>query len=339
LQRWILAIADDLTGALEVGAQFAARGLASCVVTNHDVAASRNRSVLVIDTETRHLPPSDAYDVVKEAAQWWRPHQPWLVYKKTDSTLRGNIAAEFRALLDVFPERSLVYSPAYPALGRTVRDGQLYVGGVPAHLTVFAKDPIDPIRTSDIRLLVEGLPVKVADGETDADVMTAGGAVAAQGGSSLAAGPAALAGALADYVPLPRDAVRPLPRVSSCLVVNGSLHPASGAQVSFARGHRCLSGGWRLFEEDPGGSALERADRLGKCVYRSLEITPAEALMVFGGDSTFGIHRALGSPPLDPYGEIIPGVPLSRGGGRYWITKAGGFGQEDAICAIRRRLR
>ena len=62
----------------------------------------------------------------------WRPE---LIYKKTDSTLRGNIAAELRALADLFPTWRIGYAPAYPALGRTVKNGVLYVDDVPVSET------------------------------------------------------------------------------------------------------------------------------------------------------------------------------------------------------------
>jgi uncharacterized protein YgbK (DUF1537 family) len=121
-------------------------------------------------------------------------------------------------------------------------------------------------------------------------------------------------------------------------VINGSLHPASSAQVAYARERRCFDQGWRLFEEDPGSAGVERAQRLGDRVRRALNAVPAEALMVFGGDTAIGIHRAMGSPPLTPYRELLPGVPLSRCGNLYWITKAGGFGDAGLICELRRQL-
>jgi uncharacterized protein YgbK (DUF1537 family) len=261
-----------------------------------------------------------------------------LIYKKTDSTLRGNIAPEFRALLDAFPGRSILYSPAYPALNRTVRGGLLYLSGTPAHLTEFARDPIDPIRTNDLKRLLVDVPAEIVDGETDADVTAAAQALLEHADSRIAAGPAALAGALAAQVRLPRQPAPPPPRLSSCLVINGSLHPASSAQVAYAREHRCLDQRWRVFEEDPGGAGLERAQRLGELVRHYLDATPAEALMVFGGDSALGIHLAMGSPPLTPYRELLPGVPLSHCGNLYWITKAGGFGDAGLICELRRQL-
>jgi uncharacterized protein YgbK (DUF1537 family) len=121
-------------------------------------------------------------------------------------------------------------------------------------------------------------------------------------------------------------------------VVNGSLHPASAAQIAFARARNCFDGGWRLFDSDPGGGGSERARRTGELVRSALEISPVDALIVFGGDTAFGIHRALGGQPFESWGEVSPGVPLSRCGGLFWITKAGGFGPENILWELRKKL-
>ena len=66
----LLIIADDFTGALDTGVQFAARGAATRVVTDpaFDFAGVDDSvQVLVMDAETRHLSPEDAYSVVRRA--------------------------------------------------------------------------------------------------------------------------------------------------------------------------------------------------------------------------------------------------------------------------------
>jgi D-threonate/D-erythronate kinase len=335
---WILIIADDLTGALEAGARFAAQGLPSRVSTGAGIEPLPGIPVVVIDTETRHCKPDEAHAIVRELALAGRQHAPWLIYKKTDSTLRGNIPAEFQALCDVFPERPLVYAPAFPSMGRTVRAGKLYLHGVPVDATDFASDPLNPIHTSDIASLLANVSAQVCDGECDADIDAVAASIVANPTPPLAAGPAALAGALAERMPLPRAEVRSFPRLARCLVVNGSLHPASLAQIEYGRTHGCFNDGWSLFENCLEGAGLERALCNGERAAALLSDSPADALIVFGGDTAFGIHRALGEAPFDPYAEILPGVPLSRRGGLFWITKAGGFGGPDILCEIRRRL-
>jgi D-threonate/D-erythronate kinase len=340
LDRWILAIADDLTGALEVGAKFAGGGHAARVMTaTETIIGPPDVPVLVVDTESRHLPEMDARVVVRHTAERVRNVRPWLVYKKTDSTLRGNIAAELRGLLDVFPEQSIVYAPAYPAMGRVVRSGRLLVYGVPVHETAFANDPLNPIRDSHVRTALGTVPAVVVDGESDSDIREVARRACGSQTPPLLVGPAALAGALVDFIPLSRGHVQPVPRMSRCLVVNGSLHPVAAAQIEFARDRGCFENGWLLFEHDGlSGAGVDRALRTGELVHDLLAKSPMDAVVVFGGDTAFGIHHAFGAPTFDSYGEVYPGVPLSRCGDLFWITKAGGFGDRDLLCEIRRRL-
>jgi uncharacterized protein YgbK (DUF1537 family) len=326
---WIFALADDLTGALETGAKFAARGLSVKVTTGRDLAAQPDVEVLVIDTETRHLGADSASTVVRELGLAARAFGPGLVYKKTDSTLRGNIGAELGALRDAFPDREIVFAPAYPELGRTVRGGSLFVHGEPVHRTAFARDPLNPIQSSDVCAVLGGVSAMVFDGETPADVESAARAIWQGDPRPLAAGPAALAAALARLVRA-ECGVPDWPRVRRPLVVNGSLHPASLAQFSQGRG-----AGWDCFECEVEGVGLERAHGLADRVAWHVRECGHDALVVFGGDTAFAIHRALGGEVFEPIGEILPGVPVSRCGGLLWITKAGGFGESDLLARIR----
>src|SRR5919199_1416274 len=89
----ILVLADDLTGALESGAAFASRGIKG--VVNLLKAHWTGEPVLVIDTETRHTSEAQAATCIEQLAKSTTAR---LIYKKTDSTLRGNIRAELHAL-------------------------------------------------------------------------------------------------------------------------------------------------------------------------------------------------------------------------------------------------
>ena len=96
----LLIIADDFTGALDTGVQFAARGARTEVVVDPQIDFSAcGADVLVVDTETRHLPAADAYKAVFDLVERARRAGVRFIYKKTDSALRGNIGAELSALL------------------------------------------------------------------------------------------------------------------------------------------------------------------------------------------------------------------------------------------------
>ena len=350
LPNWqVLVLADDLTGALETGAKFAGHGIAALVTTELSltpVGMNEAIQVLVIDTESRHLAPAEAAARVHTLACAARDWGVRFIYKKTDSTLRGNIASELGALLEAYPGLRLVYVPAYPQMGRTVRQGCLYVNGVPVSETEFARDPLNPIRESSVPHLFAGLveSIEVVDGEADADVKAAARSLLESGDRFLAAGPAALAEHLAALGPWPRQQSAPWPAIHNALVINGSRHELSARQVRYAEGQgwplvepgAVATSGWAILK--PGEAGPDVAARTGKMVRDMLKQVTLDALVVFGGDTAYGILSALAGPPLYPLGEVVPGVPLSRMRDLHLITKAGGFGSLDILSLLRDRL-
>jgi uncharacterized protein YgbK (DUF1537 family) len=146
----LLVIADDLTGALDTGVQLAKKGIATEVRLQGE-GGGGEAEVLVVDTESRHLEPDAAALRVREAALRGREAGGCAFYKKTDSTLRGNLGAEFLGLLESSPgQRPLVFVPAFPTLKRTTRAGRQYVDGVSLEKTAFAQDRLNPVRSADI---------------------------------------------------------------------------------------------------------------------------------------------------------------------------------------------
>jgi uncharacterized protein YgbK (DUF1537 family) len=87
-------------------------------------------------------------------------------------------------------------------------------------------------------------------------------------------------------------------------------------------------------------SPLEVAAGTGSLVRQCLETSELDALVVFGGDTAFGILEALGRPLLEPLGEVLRGVPVTRIVGRrlYLITKAAGFGDDQLLPRMKRIL-
>lgn len=311
--RKVLVLADDLTGALEAGVL-----LEGGVVALHAAPATE---AAVIDTESRHLEPGEAR---RRVAGWIEQIPAELIYKKTDSTLRGNIGAELSAL----PPGAIHYAPAYPRLGRTVRGGRLFVGGRPVEETPFASDPLDPVCDGRVRevLARQGAPLEritIHEGECGGDLERAADAVLAERPPRLAAGPAGLLAVLAQRLGRARRPQR-LPPVRDCLVINGSAHPASRAQIEAAQAGGVFSHGWRL-------ATLEGA------------LDAAPALVVFGGDTARTVLLRFGDPLLYPAAEPLPGVVASwfQAGGRkrLLVTKAGGFGPPELLVRLAEILR
>lgn len=83
---------------------------------------------------------------------------------------------------------------------------------------------------------------------------------------------------------------------------------------------------------------------LGSAVAQSLAMAPAAALILGGGDTAFAVCRALEIQEILLDGEVLPGLPTGRGllpdgTSIRLVTKAGGFGAEDALVAVRGLLR
>lgn len=349
----ILVLADDLTGALEVGAVFASSGLRA-IVSTRPVRGTQT-DALILDTETRHSTPSDAVERIVAAVRESEV-TPDLIYKKTDSTLRGNIRSELAALSKLFPPWRIGYAPAYPAQGRTVKNGRVHVNGIPLTETDFARDDLNPVFTSSVRELVGELSCTIFDGVNEADIDYAAVTILSDDMMRIAAGPTALARALASQ-PQARAAAHPaLPRVATCLVVNGSRTEVSRSQERYAERQGCLvrsnAAAWALvdapvaIESVPTAVASSRADH----VIDLLRQRPTDGVLIIGGDTAYAFVSALGSPPIYPIAELLPGVPISRIGhaditlrpADPWdvvlITKAGGFGDIDVLCRVRQIL-
>ncbi len=150
----LVIIADDFTGALDTGIQFAKGGASTVTLTNVErwtpAIFQTPCDVLVIDSETRHLEKGDAYRTIYEIVSKCMTAKIPYIYKKTDSALRGNIGAELKAALDASKSRVLPLIPSYPQMNRCTVDGVHYVNGVPIADSLLGKDPFDPVESSRV---------------------------------------------------------------------------------------------------------------------------------------------------------------------------------------------
>lgn len=163
--------ADDLTGALDAAAPFAAAGMSAYVSVFGVVpdGAARRHRVLSLNVDTRHGDRFPVFDRAARAAQELRAAGFDLLVNKIDSTLRGHAGMEARAGLTPEPPdprdsanrvswagpRLALIAPSFPAMGRTVRKGQVRVDGVPLAESEVGRDPLSPVLSSDIVELVE----------------------------------------------------------------------------------------------------------------------------------------------------------------------------------------
>src|SRR5271154_2632464 len=131
--RQMLVIADDLSGAADCGIACAGHGLNTVVVLG-DTAGEIDTDVLSVDGNTRHLDSTKAAAETARLVRRYIHDEGQLLFKKLDSTLRGNVAAELAAALGARRGVALnsehivaVLAPAFPANGRTTSSGRQLV--------------------------------------------------------------------------------------------------------------------------------------------------------------------------------------------------------------------
>lgn len=148
----LIIIADDFTGANDTGVQFRKAGFKVNVIINtHNFQEDLELSdILVIDLESRFDTKEVAYKKCFDLGKQLLNLGITNVYKKLDSTFRGNIGAEIDGLMDAMQIKLLLLAAAWPANGRTTVNGEVFVHGVKLAETDSALDPRNPIKNSRI---------------------------------------------------------------------------------------------------------------------------------------------------------------------------------------------
>jgi uncharacterized protein YgbK (DUF1537 family) len=259
--RWLI-LADDLAGAADCAVAFAKRGLDAEVFWGE--GKSGNAAVLSVDADSRRLPPCEAAArQLKAQAVHWRPGMR--LYKKIDSTIRGQPAAELAAQLKALAAAGraplAVVSPAFPATGRSVIDGCVRVNDMPIEQTpLWARDhtyasaslrevlasadisaeviPLNVMRTGIDAVFARmreaerlGKGAVVCDSAAETDLRVAAGA-SLKLSAAVWVGSAGLAAALAALVAPTKPAAPPVATCSGAvLIVVGSLAEASRLQA------------------------------------------------------------------------------------------------------------
>ena len=151
-------IADDLTGANDTALQFHLRGSNTQIILDYEgyLQNIKNAQTWAISTETRNVEPDVAYNKVKAATKTFiEKLNLEFFYKKIDSTLRGNIAVETLAMLEVLNWDAAVIIPAFPSEGRITVGGYHLLKGIPIERTELARDVHSPIFESHVPTLLQ----------------------------------------------------------------------------------------------------------------------------------------------------------------------------------------
>ena len=308
----LLILADDLTGALDTGVQFAKAGIdVEVFISPELVKTSCNNTpdVLVINLNTRHASPEEARAAVTNITKTFNNYSHY--YKKTDSCLRGNIGAELEALMNAAGNTRLPFVPAFPGLKRTTKNGFQYLDGELIHKSSMANDPLNPITESFIPAIIakqSSVPVSlvpqtfaipepaqtseilVFDGETFDDLKKTAKLLWENNMLRISAGCAGFAHALMETLPFDKNPQEVVVNPSGnlpILIISGSLHPVSIDQIKTARDNR-ISGFY--FSDEKVVSQPQRLESkeaealLQDCTKTLLE----KGVCILGTEASFG---------------------------------------------------
>src|SRR6185437_7719763 len=161
-------IADDLTGAAELGAVGRRLGLKAEILCNDQPSSTAD--LVGVDTDSRSCTPAEAAKRAGAAAKLLQGAGARWIYKKVDSVLRGNVTAEVEAVMQQLGYNRALVLPANPSLGRIIRDGEYFVQGKPIHRTEFAHDPEYPRRSAQVLRMLNApqhFMLRLANGSFD----------------------------------------------------------------------------------------------------------------------------------------------------------------------------
>ncbi|MCX5905798.1 MAG: hypothetical protein NTY64_01035 [Deltaproteobacteria bacterium] len=396
-------IADDLTGSLDTGLQFRKKGFVT-LVPLHLQPPWPKAEALVLNTDSRNIPGEMAYQKVFQIC---RRLKAKALYKKIDSTMRGNVGQEVLAILEAQKIPKAIVVPTIPVMGRAVERGILRVYGVPLLKTPYANDPFHPIITSRVAEILHqetGIPaghislrnvrkgpvhlakvieksperILSVDAVLQEDLRSIASAWGILSGRVLACGSVGLA-----------DEIRPAPKASKIkpkkdrrpiLIISASRNPRTAEQIREAQAHfsfpmiepemirltnsrhsgkeaaslaslviKAMTQGCgailtTTFQEHQPGKEKVIPKALGGVASRILKRIRLGGLVLTGGDLAMGVCQQLSASAISIEEEVLPGIPcsiLTDGpfAGLRLVTKAGGFGEKEALWKIIQYLR
>ena len=141
-------IADDFTGASDIANTLARQGMATTLLTTMQVRDLAWAEAGVVALKSRSIAPAEAVAQSLAALAFLQGlgcRQFVFKYCSTfDSTPDGNIGPVAEALAKELNTSRVICCPAFPAAGRTVYQGHLFVNGVLLSESGMEKHPLFP---------------------------------------------------------------------------------------------------------------------------------------------------------------------------------------------------
>jgi uncharacterized protein YgbK (DUF1537 family) len=171
------AIADDFTGASDLGNMLARAGMSTTLCFEVPNGAPPDTDAAVVALKTRSIPAADAVAMSLGALDWLRTRgcdQFYFKYCSTfDSTPEGNIGPVLAALAEALRAPRAVVVPAFPETGRRVFMGHLFVNDQLLSRSGMEQHPLNPMTESDLRFWL-GMQTDLPVAHVDLRVLRAG---------------------------------------------------------------------------------------------------------------------------------------------------------------------
>jgi len=147
-------IADDLTGAADLANNLARGGMRVSLFIGLPEGSIGNIDAAVISLKSRTAPIAEAVSDTLAAARWLRSQGATQIYFKIcstfDSTPTGNIGPVTEALAEHLNAPSVAVTPAFPAGGRSVYLGHLFVGSALLSDSSMRTHPLTPMTDANL---------------------------------------------------------------------------------------------------------------------------------------------------------------------------------------------
>ncbi len=149
-------IADDYTGASDLANTLTRQGLRTVqtIGVPSDDLKMPEVDAVVVSLKSRSIEAGEAVARSREAEKWLRSrgagHVLFKICSTFDSTDAGNIGPVMDALRADCGEKIVLVTPAFPETGRTVYQGNLFVGLVPLNESPLKDHPLNPMHDSNL---------------------------------------------------------------------------------------------------------------------------------------------------------------------------------------------
>lgn len=351
--RRILIIADDLTGTLDAAGPFCDHGFRVKAIVDPEAFPNKvdieDAEVLAINTESRHLSPSDAVTRMESCLRQIDTRSFSFIFKKIDSTMRGNVVVECAAAASYFSASSLCFAPAFPEQGRTVRGGEVLVDNVPLSQTQFVRDALSPAPSQLLTeifggsifehvVLVpagEGVAPRsstafIFDSEDNSDLRRAAEFFIKHPKLNILVGSSGVGSQLARLLGEDDGLERSQKKIDRFLFVVGSRSERAGLQIEefskkfkgavvyapngvYSDGQLAIDRALVLAastgEVDKDSNAV--AGALAQSALKIVEAAGVDAVFATGGDTALAILREAGAGVITLHGNLMPGIPMS----------------------------